>query len=109
MQGKILIVNKLDGSVFGWFGEVMINDESRRPDIENILLVELESNQNQKEFMNLTNGIESVKVIDIKNKILEFELKHENIETEEQRLQRELLEAQNQIVNLEFEKLTGCI
>lgn len=109
MKGKILIVNKLDGSIFGWFGEVGANKESSRPDIENIILLELEPQQYQEEFMNLTNGLNSLKVIDIENKILEFDLRKENTETEEQRLKREKQELENQLLLMENEKVGGIL
>lgn len=67
MLGKILIVNKTDGSVMGWFGE------GERPPIDDICLIELEADQYQNEFLNLKNGMASIKVTDIENKKIEFE------------------------------------
>lgn len=69
-QGKILIVNKLNGSVLGWFGET--SDDSR-PVITDISLVELESGQYADDFINLKRGMAGVKVLDIENKTLTFD------------------------------------
>ncbi|GAA0717278.1 hypothetical protein GCM10008905_02760 [Clostridium malenominatum] len=50
-----------------------------------------------------------VKGVDISANPHKLILEDVNTETEEQRLQRELLEAQETIINLEYEKLTGGI
>lgn len=70
MQGKILIINKTNGGVLGWFGETF--DDSR-PRLEDIALLELEPNQYQDDFTNLVHGINGIKVVDLENKTLKFD------------------------------------
>ncbi|RDA73837.1 hypothetical protein DU449_00070, partial [Hafnia paralvei] len=89
-QGKILIVNKLDGSLLGWFGE----SEETRPTLDNITLVELADGQYNNDFIGCS--IENIKVTDIENRILVFNPKPTQPTLEEQveKLQQQLLQAQ---------------
>lgn len=69
-KGKILIVDKTNGSVFGWFGET---EDDSRTNLENIMLLELEPEQYKHEFINI-KSVNDIKVIDIENKVLEFNI-----------------------------------
>ena len=92
MLGKILIVNKKDGSVLGWFGE------GERPDFIDIQLIELEPNQYDELFIKM-NKIEDLKVTDIDNKILICNPSSKPLTLEQQitELQQQLLQAQGVI------------
>lgn len=91
-QGKILIVNKTNGSIFGWFGETS-NDS--RPTIDNITLVELEPYQYSDNFINCP--IEYITVTDIANKVLTFNPPPVISQPTYEQLQQELLQAQGVI------------
>jgi len=62
-MGKILIVNKLTGDVIGWFRD------GQGPEFNNICLVELDINQYNELFAQMTK-MEDLKMTDIENKIL---------------------------------------
>lgn len=110
MAGKILIVDNTTGNVHGWFGET-----EGFPPFENIRLLPIEVGKYEEEFSKLANGFESVKVANIETKELVFDLRSESelilegINTNIERLQTELLDSQEKIVNLEYDKLIGGI
>ncbi len=92
-QGKILIVNKVDGSLIGWFGET--DDDNPRPEFKDIALVELEPNQYAADFIGCP--IEKIKVTDIENKTLIFEYTPPQKLPTYEELQQQLLQAQGVI------------
>ena len=92
-QGKILIVNKQDGSVLGWFGEC--GDDNTRPTLKDITLVELEVGQYKEQFIGCP--IENIMVTDIENKILSFNPPPIVTQPTYEELQQRLLAAQGVI------------
>ena len=104
-QGKILIVDVMTGSVLGWFGEN--HGDNPRPAIENIILLELEPHQNEGDFMNLPYGMDSIKVVDIENKILAFDNIPASIPLTLE--QQQILELENQLLLMADSQAGGIL
>jgi hypothetical protein len=93
--GRRLLIDKSTNKVIHEFVE-MNGEVLPRPDINNLILIDLEYGKYSEEFTRLKDGLNSVKVVGIENKILEFDLR-EQIQTSEQQiaeLQQKLLQAQ---------------
>jgi hypothetical protein len=93
-QGKILIVNKINGAVLGWLGE---GADNSRPSLENIQLVELDAGAYDAEFMNNQHGLDGITVTDIANKVLAFDTSAVIPPPTYEELQQQLLKAQGVI------------
>lgn len=96
--GRRLLIDKSTNKIVHEFGE-MNGEVLPRPDISNLILIDLEYGAYSEEFIRLKDGLNSVKIIDIENKILEFDLR-EPLQTPEQQiseLQQQLLQAQGVI------------
>lgn len=102
--GKILVVDKSNGSVFHIFGEIY--GASSRPSVDDLVLLELQPHQNDDEFSRLKDGLNSIKIKNLETKELEFELINKN-ETEEEKLRREKIELENQLLLQEDNKIQG--
>lgn len=91
--GKLLIVDKTNGQVIHFLSDM---PDGIRPPVENLVFVELPYGQDDDKFLRLKDGVNSIKVADIGNKILEFDLVEAPPTSEQQiaQLQQQLLQAQ---------------
>ncbi len=98
--GRRLIIYKQTRKVIFDFGE-MSGDlpEKPRPNIEDLVFMDLEYGQHKDEFSRLKDGLNSVTVIDFENKVLQFDLNPPSITPEQQiaELQQKLLQSQGVI------------
>lgn len=96
--GRRLLIDKTTNKVVHDFGE-MSGEVLPRSDINNLVFIDLEYGQYSDEFSRLKEGINSITMADIDNKVFKFEL-NTPVRTPQQQiaqLQQELLQTQGVI------------
>lgn len=96
--GRRLVIDKTTNKVIHDFGE-MSGDVLARPDISNLVMIDLEYGLYSDEFTRLKDGLNSITIIDLENKTFSFDLNAVTLNPEQQiaELKQQLLEVQGVI------------
>ncbi|MCT8975483.1 hypothetical protein N4T77_02615 [Clostridium sp. CX1] len=96
--GRRLLIDKSTNRILHDFGE-MSGDVLPRPDVNNLVMIDLEYGKYADEFLRLKDGLNSITVTDVENKFLEFDLNPSTLTPEQQieELQNQLMIAQGVI------------